>query len=151
MKTLFATTLLALALTACGGSGTTSAPTTQTGAPSAAPSVAATDGPTSAAPTSAAPSVAVEGTALIVKDFTLDPLTVMTAGTVALAVTNAGPTVHNVAIRDDAGTLLGTTADLREDESETLTVDLAAGSYILFCSLPGHESLGIKGTLTVEE
>ena len=149
MKTLFATTLLALALTACGGSGTTSAPTTQTGAPSAAPSVAATDGPTSAAPTSA-PSAAVEGTALIVKDFTLDPLTVMTAGTVALAVTNAGPTVHNVAIRDDAGTLLGTTADLREGESETLTVDLAAGSYILFCSLPGHESLGIKGTLTVK-
>ena len=132
MKTLFATTLLALALTACGGSGTTSAPTTQTGAPTSAP------------------SVAVEGTALIVKDFTLDPLTVMTAGTVALAVTNAGPTVHNVAIRDDAGTLLGTTADLREGESETLTVDLAAGSYILFCSLPGHESLGIKGTLTVE-
>ena len=133
MKTLFATTLLALALTACGGSGTTSAPTTQTGAPTSAP------------------SVAVEGTALIVKDFTLDRLTVMTAGTVALAVTNAGPTVHNVAIRDDAGTLLGTTADLREGESETLTVDLAAGSYILFCSLPGHESLGIKGTLTVEE
>ena len=132
MKTLFATALLALALTACGGSGTTSAPTTQTGAPTSAP------------------SVAVEGTALIVKDFTLDPLTVMTAGSVALAVTNAGPTVHNVAIRDDAGTLLGTTADLREGESETLTADLAAGSYILFCSLPGHESLGIKGTLTVE-
>ncbi len=136
MKTLFATTLLALALTACGGSGTASAPTSAS--------------PTSASPTSA-PSAAVEGTALIVKDFTLDPLTVMTAGSVALAVTNEGPTVHNVAIRDDAGKVLGTTANLKEGESETLTADLAAGSYILFCSLPGHESLGIKGTLTVEE
>ena len=73
------------------------------------------------------------------------------AGPVSLDVTNTGPTVHNVAIRDDAGAALGTTADLREGESETLVVDLPAGSYILFCSLPGHESLGIKGTLTVTE
>jgi len=88
---------------------------------------------------------------VVVKDFTLDPLDVAVAGTVSLAVTNAGPTVHNVAIRDDAGKVLGTTADLKTGEAETLTVEIPAGSYILFCSLPGHESLGIKGTLTVSE
>ena len=88
---------------------------------------------------------------MVVKDFTLDPLDVAVAGPVSLAVTNAGPTVHNVAIRDNAGAVLGTTTDLKSGASETLTVEIPAGSYILFCSLPGHESLGIKGTLTVSE
>lgn len=141
MKTAFAAffLLLALALGACGGSGASAAPTDSSA--SATP----------AAVESSAPSGAATGTPVIVKDFTLDPLDVAVAGSVSLAVTNDGPTVHNVAIRDDAGAALGTTADLREGESETLTVDLPAGSYILFCSLPGHESLGIKGTLTVSE
>lgn len=139
MKTLFATSFLALALAACGGSGTTSAPATGAASPAV-----------SSAPASVAPSAATQATAVIVKDFTLDPLDVAVAGTVSLAVTNAGPTVHNVAIRDDAGAVLGTTADLKEGEAETLTVEIPTGSYILFCTLPGHESLGIKGTLTVD-
>ena len=136
-KTLLATSLLALAVVACGGSGATSAPATGAAA--------------SPAPASAAPSAASQATAVVAKDFTLDPLDVAVAGTVSLAVTNDGPTVHNVAIRDDAGAVLGTTADLTEGGSETLTVEIPAGSYILFCTLPGHESLGIKGTLTVSE
>lgn len=144
MKTTFAASFLflALAFAACGGSGTSTAPTTG--------SASSTTPVESLAPSSA-PSAAAEGTPVIVKDFTLDPLDVAVAGAVSLAVTNAGPTVHNVAIRDDAGALLGTTADLKSGEAETLTVDLPAGAYVLFCSLPGHESLGIKGTLTVTE
>ena len=141
IKTLVATSLLALAVVACGSSGTTPAPT----------AAAASPAPASTSPASAAPSAATQATAVIVKDFTLDPLDVAVAGTVSLAVTNAGPTVHNVAIRDDAGAVLGTTADLKSGASETLTVEIPAGSYILFCTLPGHESLGIKGTLTVSE
>jgi plastocyanin len=105
--------------------------------------------PASSATPSAAPAAA-DSTEVIVKDFTLDPLDVtVSGGTVSLAVTNQGPTVHNVAIRDAAGDLLGTTRDLRTGESEVITPDIAAGSYVLFCSLPGHESLGIKGTLEV--
>ena len=140
MKTTFAASFLflALALAACGGSGTSAAPTTGAAGPAAVAS-------------SAPSAAAAEGTPVIVKDFTLVPLDVAVAGAVSLAVTNEGPTVHNVAIRDDAGSVLGTTADLREGEAETLTVDLPAGTYVLFCSLPGHESLGIKGTLTVTE
>jgi len=94
-----------------------------------------------------APSPA--GTAITVKDFTLDPKDVRVAGSVSLAVTNAGPTIHNIAIRDAAGAVVGTTRDLRTGESETIAPTLKAGTYTLFCSLPGHESLGIKGTLTV--
>ena len=85
-----------------------------------------------------------------VLDFKLDPSTVNVTGTtLALAVTNAGPTVHNVTVRDAAGTVLFGSKDLREGESETVTHAIAPGTYVLFCSLAGHESLGIKGTLTV--
>ena len=66
-----------------------------------------------------------------------------------LAVTNQGPTIHNVAIRDASGAVIVTTRDLKTGESETISATLAPGSYILFCSLPGHESLGTKGTLEV--
>jgi plastocyanin len=68
---------------------------------------------------------------------------------VTLAVTNAGPTIHDLTIRDSAGQVLGETEDLKSGASETITVDLPVGAYTIFCSLPGHESLGLKGTLTV--
>ena len=96
------------------------------------------------------PSAQVPATAIHVKDFTLDPKVVTSAGSaVALAVTNDGPTVHNVTIRDSSGTVLGATKDLKPGQSETFSVQLPPASYVMFCSLPGHESLGIKGTLTV--
>ena len=61
-----------------------------------------------------------------------------------------GPTPHNFTIRDDAGTILGATQDLSTGETAVLTVTFpVAGTYITFCSLPGHESLGVKGTLVV--
>jgi uncharacterized cupredoxin-like copper-binding protein len=41
-------------------------------------------------------------------------------------------------------------ADLRRDASESLTGQLAAGEYVMSCSLAGHESLGMRATLLVE-
>ncbi|MEO5885651.1 MAG: cupredoxin domain-containing protein [Candidatus Limnocylindrales bacterium] len=160
MKKLIASALIILAVAACGSAGSSAPPAASAAAspaasavasPAASPAGEASAAPSPAGEASAAPSPAGDATAVIVKDFTLDPLDVAVAGTVSLAVTNDGPTVHNVAIRDDAGAVLGTTADLKAGASETLTVEIPAGSYILFCSLPGHESLGIKGTLTVSE
>ena len=151
-KTLLAAPLLLLAVAACGGSGATSAPATpapaSAGPASASPSTAASAAPTDAAPSA---SAATDSTVVIVRDFTLDPIDVTEQGEVSLAVTNEGPTVHNIAIRDGSEAVVGTTANLLTGESETLTVDIPAGTYTLFCSLPGHESLGIKGTLTVTE
>ena len=86
---------------------------------------------------------------MIVKDFTLDPIDLKVVGRFALAVTNQGPTLHNITIRDADGTVLGATKDLREGASEVISFDLQPGTYTTFCSLPGHESLGIVGSLTV--
>lgn len=140
ITTLAASALLLLAVAGCGASGSA----TQTPAsPSTAPAASAS------AAGSPASSPAADGTPITVKDFTLDPKDVTVQEAVSLTVTNAGPTVHNVAIRDGSDKVVGTTKDLKADESETLTVKLPVGNYVLFCSLAGHESLGIKGTLRV--
>ena len=131
MKYLLATLLLVVAGCSQGGS---------TSAPASSPTGSGASGS----------SAAVSTTTIHVKDFTLDPMVVSIAGsTVALAVTNDGPTVHNVTIRDGSGKVLGATKDLKPGQSETLSVQVPPASYVLFCSLPGHESLGIKGSLTV--
>lgn len=136
LKTITASALLVLAVAACGSSAATSAPTSAGSAAASAPAAAGS-------------AMATDATPITVKDFALDPKDVSVKGRVSLAVTNAGPTVHNVTIRDASNKVLGATKDLKSGQSETLTADLPAGSYVLFCSLPGHESLGIKGTLTV--
>ena len=112
--------------------------------------IAACTPSTTNAPTGSPSTTSPAGTPILVRDFALDPgaLTV-TAGAVAMTVTNDGPTVHNVKIRDGAGAVRFGSADLREGESETTIGTLEPGDYVLFCSLAGHESLGIKGTLTV--
>lgn len=63
-----------------------------------------------------------------------------------LAVTNDGTQVHNLTIEGD-----GATADLASGASENLTVDVPAGEYVVYCSIPGHREAGMEATLTVAE
>ncbi len=149
-RTILAALLLTVA--GCSQTGGTSAPAPAASSSAPAASAAASSDSASTAPASSAPasSASAEGTAVTVKDFKIDPVDIKaSAGTVTLAVSNAGPTIHNVAIREASGKVLATTKDLKAGESETITAELAAGSYTTFCSLPGHESLGTKGTLEV--
>jgi len=152
MKRLILAALL-LTVAGCSQTGGTSAPApaASSSAPAASSSAPAASAASSdSASTAPASSASAEGTAATVKDFKIDPVDIKAAaGTVTLAVSNAGPTIHNVAIRDASGKVLATTKDLKAGESETITAELAAGSYTTFCSLPGHESLGTKGTLEV--
>ena len=144
MKLLFAGMLLFLA--GCSQPGGSLAPVVPNSA-SPAPTSAVAASPAPSAAASTAPSNA---TAVIVKDFKIEPADIKVQGkAVSLAVTNQGPTIHNVTIRDASGTVIVATKDLKTGKSETITATLAPGNYILFCSLPGHESLGTKGTLEV--
>ncbi|MEA2519003.1 MAG: hypothetical protein QOF49_1083 [Chloroflexota bacterium] len=144
IQTLAAGALLALAVAACGSSGSTNVPTASGGAVATASAPAA-----GGASAPAGSAMATDATPITVRDFKFDTPDVKVNGVVALAVTNAGPTVHDLTIRDSSGKVLAETADLKAGSSEALTADLPAGTYTIFCSLPGHESLGIKGTLTV--
>jgi plastocyanin len=70
------------------------------------------------------------------------------AGRVTVRFTNDAPLDHNVTIAQGSHTL-GATKTIT-GASATLTVNLRAGDYVYFCSVPGHRQAGMQGTLTVE-
>jgi plastocyanin len=107
---------------------------------------AGSDAPESVMPASAD----AEAIAVSVMDFMIEPADLEVAGpTVAIDVTNDGPTPHNLTVRDEAGEVLMGTEDLSVGDTATISGQLDAGEYTIFCALPGHESLGMSGTLTV--
>jgi plastocyanin len=71
------------------------------------------------------------------------------AGAVTINFDNPASLTHDVKVEDSSGTELGGT-DLVSQGDATATVDLQAGSYTFFCSVPGHREAGMEGTLTVK-
>lgn len=99
----------------------------------------------SPSPVASAPEIAVR-----VADFSITPAEVAAAiGPVAFAVANDGPTPHNLTVRDAAGTIALGTNEIRPGATQRVAGSLTAGRYVLFCSLPGHESLGMRAMLVV--
>jgi plastocyanin/mono/diheme cytochrome c family protein len=72
-----------------------------------------------------------------------------TAGKITIDFSNTAPVDHNVRISDASGKDLGGTKTF-SGGTETASVDLKPGTYTFFCSVPGHEEAGMKGTLTVK-
>lgn len=107
--------------------------------------------PSTADPSTAdATGAGAEPIAVTVSDFMIDPNEIELAGTtLTIDVTNDGPTPHNLSVRDESDEIVLATEDLGAGESETITGELEPGTYTIFCSLAGHESLGMAGTLTV--
>ena len=103
------------------------------------------------APASEAPaSAAAESIAINVMDFMIEPSDLEVAGpTVTIDVTSDGPTPHNLTVRDASGEVVMGTEDLSAGDAATISAELEPGDYTIFCALPGHESLGMSGTLTV--
>jgi plastocyanin len=71
------------------------------------------------------------------------------AGKVSIDMTNMSPLMHNVTIESSSHQILGATPTF-QGGSRTLTLDLKAGTYKFFCSVPGHRLAGMEGTLTVK-
>jgi len=103
------------------------------------------------APRASAPAASGTGTAIQVsaREYQFQPaaLTVK-AGDVTFEVTNVGATTHEFEV------LQGTTTvdemeGLVPGSTHRLTVTLAAGEYSYVCKIAGHDSLGMKGTITV--
>jgi uncharacterized cupredoxin-like copper-binding protein len=70
------------------------------------------------------------------------------AGSVTFDVSNDGSTVHNLEIEGNG--VEEETEDLQPGDTGELTVDLQPGSYEMYCSIDGHEDLGMKGEVTVQ-
>jgi uncharacterized cupredoxin-like copper-binding protein len=83
-------------------------------------------------------------------DFALDPSDVTTkAGEVTFDVTNDGDTTHNLEIEGN-GVEEELPDDLAPGDSGELTVDLASGTYTMYCPVDGHRDQGMEGTVEVE-
>jgi len=67
---------------------------------------------------------------------------------VTINFTNASPLPHNMTIADATGKIVGATPTF-SGGTKTLSLHLAPGTYTFYCSVPGHEAAGMKGTLTV--
>lgn len=69
------------------------------------------------------------------------------AGAVTITMANPSPIPHNVAIKGGGVDVKGPV--VLKDGTSTVTADLKSGTYTFYCSVPGHEAAGMKGTLVV--
>jgi plastocyanin len=70
-------------------------------------------------------------------------------GKVTFTVKNAGKIGHDLVVSGPGVTSAAKTALLNPGQSAKLTVTLAAGTYTLYCSVPGHRAVGMSAKLTV--
>ena len=90
------------------------------------------------------PSSAPASASIDLTEFEIPDTSVATGG--SLHVTNAGATTHNLKI--EGPDLL--TDDLATGASAHLELaGVAAGTYTMFCTIPGHRESGMQGDLTV--
>lgn len=138
-------------IAACGGSSSSSSASSSSS--STASSSAST--PTSSSATSSAPSPASAASELsLAADpsgqlrFSKSSLTAK-AGKITIKFTNSAPIAHNLTVQQGtSGSVVGATPTF-QGGTKTLTLQLKAGTYTYFCSVPGHRQAGMQGTLTV--
>ncbi len=158
--------LAAIAIAACGSSSSSSSASRASASGGTAANAAATPtssssstmttGTMSSSSTSsaaAAPSgkgttlhlVAAKTGALMYNTMTLSAK----AGKVTIDFTNPSPVPHNVSVqKGTSGPNIAATPTFAMG-SKSITMDLTAGTYTYYCSVPGHRQAGMVGTLTV--
>jgi plastocyanin len=159
---LLSAAALALGVAACGGGssssssgggGTTSAAATSSSA--AATSSAAGTGTSAGSGTSSAAASGGGSGALAIAanpsgSLAYDKKTLTAkAGKVTISMTNMSPVGHNITIqKGTSGAVLGSTPTF-QGGTKSVSVNLKAGTYTFYCSVPGHRAGGMVGTLTV--
>ena len=141
-----------IALTACGSSSSSST-TSATTTPAAAATNTSTSGESTGTSTGAAAAAGAETKLALAADpsgaFKYDKSTLTAkAGKVEITLTNASPLQHDVAIKGN-GVNAGPTEQISGGGTADLTATLKPGTYEFYCTVPGHEQAGMKGTLTV--
>ncbi len=70
-----------------------------------------------------------------------------TSGTVTLNAVNPQSVAHDISIKGNGVNVTGN--QVSNGATSTVTANLKPGTYEFYCSVPGHEQAGMKGTLTV--
>ena len=83
-------------------------------------------------------------------EFTIDMPTELSAGSVTFSISNDGEFPHSFEIEnEDMGFEEGLDANLEPGDSDTLTVDLEPGTYVIYCPVGNHREMGMEVELTV--
>jgi uncharacterized cupredoxin-like copper-binding protein len=127
---------VALLTAACGSSsGSGSTPTTAAGSGGGS--------------TSAASGAGTQVTATLTEYHIALSTQSFKPGTYTFVTKNAGQVGHALEIDGPGVNDLRTSGDLQPGASANLTVTLSAGTYDVFCPVPGHKSLGMDTKITV--
>jgi plastocyanin len=70
------------------------------------------------------------------------------AGQVTIQMPNKSSIVHDISLKGNGVNQIG--PRVPQGGTSKITVTLKPGTYTFFCSVPGHEAGGMKGTLTVK-
>jgi len=139
---------LALGLAACGGddddSGAAPATTAATAPATPIPTTESTPSDTGGGAAAGATALALQADPTGQLKFVESKLTAK-AGEITITLTNASAVPHDVAI-DGAP---GVSDQVQDGGTADLTVNLPAGTYEYYCTVPGHRQAGMVGTLTV--
>lgn len=85
---------------------------------------------------------------IVEKDFSIQaPEGSAQAGTFDIQATNEGKTVHNLVVKGPG--VDEHTPDIAPGKEAGIQVELKAGEYELYCSIPGHKAAGMDAKLTV--
>ena len=97
---------------------------------------------------SAAPAGSIQVT---MTEFKFTPSTISHgSGNLVFWLINSGTTQHDMSIRDASGNAIATSELVSAGDTQEFDVsNISAGTYTFFCTQPGHEASGMKGTLTV--
>ena len=96
------------------------------------------------APASTKLALSVPGTALAYNTKQLSAK----AGSVTITLTNSSPLEHDVTVAEGSK-VVGATP-VFTGGTKSVTLNLKAGKYTFYCSVPGHRQAGMEGTLTVQ-
>jgi plastocyanin len=137
-----------LAVAGCGSSSSTTSSSSATATTPAATSSTASSTSTPAPATSGSTALSLEANPEGQLKYNTTSLSAK-AGKVSIAFTNMASLGHNVTVESSSGTVIGATPTF-QGGSKTLSLNLKAGTYKFFCSVPGHRMAGMEGTLTVK-
>jgi uncharacterized cupredoxin-like copper-binding protein len=83
----------------------------------------------------------------ITREWAFDPSPLVArAGLITFRIKNEGSVEHNFVVEGKPEAQVDA---IEPGKSKTLTTELAAGQYTVFCNLPGHREAGMHGPLNV--